>query len=42
MQLLRLNMPQYAGSIDSINGQLLNADIQIKALSSSENCWHNT
>ncbi len=33
---LRLNIPQYAGSIDSINGQLLNADIQIKALSSTK------
>ena len=33
---LRLNVPQYVGSIDSINGQLLNADIQIKALSSTK------
>ncbi len=33
---LRLNMPQYVGSIDSINGQLLTTDIQIKALSSAK------
>jgi hypothetical protein len=33
---IRLNVPQYVGSIDSINGQLLNADIQIKALSSTK------
>lgn len=32
---LRLNVPQYFGSVDSINGQLLNADIQIRALSNS-------
>jgi len=33
---LRLNMPQYFGSIDSINGQLLNADVQIRALSNTK------
>ena len=33
---LRLNVPQYVGSIDSINGQILNADIQIKALSNTK------
>jgi len=33
---LRLNMPQYVGSIDSINGQLLNADVQIRALSNTK------
>ncbi|HEY6438025.1 MAG TPA: type IX secretion system sortase PorU, partial [Ignavibacteriaceae bacterium] len=33
---LGLNMPQYVGSIDSINGQLLISDIQIKALSSTK------
>ena len=33
---LRLNMPQYFGSIDSINGQNLNVEIQIKALSNTE------
>ncbi len=33
---IRLNVPQYFGSIDSINGQLLNADIQIKALSDTK------
>jgi len=33
---LRLNVPQYFGSIDSINGQLLNVDIQIKALSNTK------
>jgi hypothetical protein len=33
---LRLNMPQYFGSIDSINGQPLVADIQIRALSSTK------
>jgi len=32
---LRLNVPQYFGSIDSINGQQLNVDIQIKALSNT-------
>lgn len=30
---LRLHMPQYFSSIDSINGQNLSADVQIKALS---------
>ena len=34
--LLRLNVPQYSGSIDSVNGQPLNADIQIKALSTTK------
>jgi hypothetical protein len=33
---LRLNVPQYFGSIDSINGQLLNVDIQIRALSNTK------
>jgi hypothetical protein len=33
---LRLNAPQYFGSIDSINGQLLNANIQIRALSNTK------
>lgn len=33
---IRLNVPQYVGSIDSINGQLLASDIQIKALSSTK------
>ena len=33
---LRLNMPQYNGSIDSINGQVPELDIQIKALSSTK------
>jgi hypothetical protein len=33
---LRLNVPQYFGSIDSINGQLLNADVQIRALSNTK------
>jgi len=32
---LRLNMPQYFGEIDSVNGQLLSAPVQIKALSNS-------
>ncbi|MCU0364340.1 MAG: type IX secretion system sortase PorU [Ignavibacteriaceae bacterium] len=33
---LRLNMPQYFGSIDSINGQLLSADVQVRALSNTK------
>ncbi|MGB5288411.1 MAG: C25 family cysteine peptidase, partial [Ignavibacteriaceae bacterium] len=33
---LRLNVPQYFGRIDSINGQLLNVDVQIKALSNTK------
>jgi hypothetical protein len=33
---IRLNVPQYFGSIDSINGQLVNGDIQIKALSNTK------
>ncbi len=33
---LRLNVPQYFGSIDSINGQPLVTNIQIKALSSTK------
>lgn len=33
---LRLNIPQYFGSIDSINGQLLIANIQIRALSNTK------
>ncbi|MBK9099619.1 MAG: type IX secretion system sortase PorU [bacterium] len=33
---LRLNVPQYSGSIDSINGQPLIADVQIRALSSTK------
>jgi hypothetical protein len=33
---LRLNVPQYFGSIDSINSQPLNVDIQIKALSNTK------
>jgi hypothetical protein len=33
---LRLNMPQYFGSIDSINGQILEANVQIRALSHSK------
>jgi len=33
---LRLNVPQYSGSIDSINGTPLIADIQIKALSNTK------
>lgn len=33
---LRLNVPQYFGSIDSINGQQLMVDIQIRALSSTK------
>jgi hypothetical protein len=32
---LRLNVPQYSGTIDSINGQPLIADVQIRALSNS-------
>lgn len=33
---LRLNVPQYSGSVDSINGQPLNADVQIRALSNTK------
>ena len=33
--VLRLQVPQYGGDIDSINGQPLNADVQIKALSNT-------
>jgi hypothetical protein len=33
---LRLNMPQYFGSIDSINGQALSIDVQIRALSNTK------
>ncbi len=33
---IRLNVPQYFGSIDSINGQPLNVDIQIRALSNTK------
>jgi hypothetical protein len=33
---LRLNVPQYSGSVDSINGVPLTADIQIKALSDTK------
>lgn len=33
---LRLNVPQYFGSVDSINGQPLNADVQIRALSNTK------
>ena len=33
---LRLNMPQYLASIDSINGQNLSIDVQIKALSNTK------
>ncbi|MBP1682543.1 MAG: hypothetical protein H6Q27_106, partial [Ignavibacteriaceae bacterium] len=33
---IRLNVPQYFGSIDSVNGQLLIVDIQIKALSDTK------
>ena len=32
---LRLNMPQYQASIDSINGQNLSLDVQLKALSNT-------
>lgn len=34
--LLRLNEPEYDGTIDSINGQLVNNNIQIKALSKTK------
>jgi hypothetical protein len=34
--LIRLNMPQYFGSIDSINGLPVTGNIQIKALSSTK------
>ena len=34
--LLRLQVPQYEGNIDSINGQPITIDVQIKALSSTE------
>lgn len=30
---LRLNIPQYSAGVDSINGQIISTDIQIKALS---------
>lgn len=30
---MRLNIPQYSGEIDSINGQTLSANVQLKALS---------
>ena len=33
---LRLNVPQYVGNIDSINGQPLDLDVQIKALSNTK------
>ena len=33
---LRLQVPQYDGTVDSINGQQLIADIQLKALSNTE------
>jgi len=33
---LRLNIPQYPASIDSINGQDLSVDVQIKALSNTK------
>jgi hypothetical protein len=33
---IRLNVPQYGGSVDSINGQNLNTEIQIKALSKTK------
>jgi hypothetical protein len=33
---IRLNVPQYGGSIDSINGQSLSTEIQIKALSKTK------
>jgi len=33
---VRLNMPQYSGAIDSVNGQFLDANIQIKALSNAK------
>lgn len=33
---LRLQVPQYEGSVDSVNGQSLTVDIQLKALSNSE------
>ena len=33
---LRLNIPQYPASIDSINGQNLSVDVQIKALSNTK------
>jgi len=34
--LLRLNIPQYFGSVDSVNGQFVNSNIQIKALSKTK------
>lgn len=33
---IRLMVPQFFGSIDSINGQILNVDIQVKALSNTK------
>lgn len=33
---LRLNVPQYSGNIDSINGQPLISDVQIRALSNTK------